>query len=390
MFNQKYGFWKTTSSGDHLHTVITCEDGLFVWGSNYYGQLGINNDNDTELPTKLTDDMFTNPQAIDYVHHSNDKTFVVMRNGEIYACGDNEWNALGGFDTDEMKVRAFLKLPYFTVGDNRCRIINICCGSRFSMFQATSGQLFSCGFNHNGQLGHGDYNPRRAPTLIQPEIFTKANVTCHSISCGEDHTLILNTNGYVYGWGDNTLYQVGASPENCDFTSPTYIHIPKGLTVIQLSCSLTSSFCVTSSRQMYSWGSNDHKQLGLIDLVKDTRTPSELSFTKDKLVFQLAVGMRHVLMLTNEGHLYGWGSNRSYQIMYKECPFTSPQLLDFFPNQRIVRIACRSRSSFVMLQSGEVYGWGDNTNLSLGITPQFATIKSPVYLKFFNEHRLMV
>ena len=68
--------------------------------------------------------------------------------------------------------------------------------------------------------------------------------------------------------------------------------------------------CLTSDSQLFSWGKNDHGQLGIGCADNDLLYKPQLiqSFVDVKIV-QVCCGERHSLVLTEEGVVYGWGDN---------------------------------------------------------------------------------
>ncbi len=63
---------------------------------------------------------------------------------------------------------------------------------------------------------------------------------------------------------------------------------------------------------MYSWGSNDLGQLGIMADVPYSTDPVAVTSSKNtlsKAVSQIACGMKHTLALTKDNQLYAWGSN---------------------------------------------------------------------------------
>lgn len=69
--------------------------------------------------------------------------------------------------------------------------------------------------------------------------------------------------------------------------------------------------CHTTDGRMYSWGDNQHGQLGLGDHEhKTVNTPTEISCLYGLTPYQIAAGGYHSFMLTTSGALFGWGKNR--------------------------------------------------------------------------------
>ena len=73
------------------HSICIDSSGdLFVFGSNYYGQLGLDNNTLQSKPIK-------HPSLSDIIDISKGRyqTFVKTSNNEIYAFGSNEYSQLG-------------------------------------------------------------------------------------------------------------------------------------------------------------------------------------------------------------------------------------------------------------------------------------------------------
>ena len=105
------------------------------------------------------------------------------------------------------------------------------------------GALFMGGQNGSGQLGNG--------TATQPTDFVQVpnpvinTVTGYwtQVSCGATHTLALDNHGYLWGWGDNSSFQLGQVgsgtmlANNCQtsassYTSPILIDSSRQYTTI--------------------------------------------------------------------------------------------------------------------------------------------------------------
>lgn len=62
-----------------------------------------------------------------------------------------------------------------------------------------NGEVFSCGFNDNGQLGLNDTRLRNSPVLIESlkhEFILQA-------ACGYYHTIVRRDSGEIYAFGRN-------------------------------------------------------------------------------------------------------------------------------------------------------------------------------------------
>jgi alpha-tubulin suppressor-like RCC1 family protein len=80
------------------------------------------------------------------------------------------------------------------------------------VFVTKANQLYSCGFNDNGQLGHSDTKSRNVPCLV-----THGQLSGGAVKyavCGYYHTIVLKTNGDVYSFGRNDKGQLGIKTQS--------------------------------------------------------------------------------------------------------------------------------------------------------------------------------
>ena len=126
--------------------------------------------------------------------------------------------------------------------------------------------------------------------------------------------------------------------------------------------------CLTSDNKVFSWGMNDHGQLGIGCAKSDKYyEPQLVEFFNDKKIVQVCCGERHSLVLTEEGVVYGWGDNtcgqtgigeESEQIISSPTPWT----IDI----KVNKIHCSNYQSFAITEEGNVYCCGLNDHCQLG------------------------
>ena len=78
------------------------------------------------------------------------------------------------------------------------------------------------------------------------------------------------------------------------------------------------------------------------------------------------------LALASDGNLFSWGKNDHGQLgisCVSDDKFYEPQLIEFFANDKIVQVCCGERHSLVLTEKGVVYGWGDNEYGQTGVGP---------------------
>ena len=114
------------------------------------------------------------------------------RNGEVYACGSNEFNQVG-IDNDYNSVFQPEKIKVLS-NDNKM----IACGANHSLVLKNNGEVWGFGHNTSGCLGIPpiDGNKNILPNYIRQ--FGNCNST---IVGGHDVTAVIKNNGRIFALG---------------------------------------------------------------------------------------------------------------------------------------------------------------------------------------------
>jgi alpha-tubulin suppressor-like RCC1 family protein len=121
-----------------------------------------------------------------------------------------------------------------------------------------NGKLFSQGLNANGQLGHNDLVTRRFPI----EVRLPVDSTVVKVACGRYHSLILFSNGEVYGCGLNKCGQLGLGDGKAVMGDIKVLMKLPLKDIRDIDAGHEHSIACDSSGRMYTWGSPVFGQLG--------------------------------------------------------------------------------------------------------------------------------
>jgi alpha-tubulin suppressor-like RCC1 family protein len=142
-------FIKQATGGAWHSLLLSTEGRIFSWGSNYWGQLGLDNQSsrkDRHVPTEI--EFFRNLKVKEISAGSN-FSFCLLENGDVYSWGCGS-NSKIGHESEEAKYLP-TKIESFPKDD---KIISLRSGSNHSLFLCESGKVYSCGWNKYFQLGH--------------------------------------------------------------------------------------------------------------------------------------------------------------------------------------------------------------------------------------------
>ncbi|KAL0244936.1 hypothetical protein GEMRC1_009016 [Eukaryota sp. GEM-RC1] len=156
--------------------------------------------------------------------------------------------------------------------------------------------------------------------------------------------------GDVYTSGFNNYGQLGY--DGSSRSSHGKIQISN---IIQIVASRRSSYALTATGHVFSWGDNGNGQLGLGDL-RDRKKPNLIpNLTNIK---QIAGRRASVFALTGEGRVFGWG-NGAYNIFCSQSTenILSPTEIKSLQN---IKFAAASRAAFFIKKDGSTLTCGQD------------------------------
>ena len=181
-------------------------------------------------------------------------------------------------------------------------IIKISAASNHSLFQNTDGEIYGCGLNLFGQIGH--YNPQFEVSLI---LNRESNI---SQFCGTEHSLFLDTDGVVFSIGQKEFGSLGlghTTPEN------QLNKIPNIPPIRMISCVGASSYLLDFDGNVWSFGDNKFGQLGHNDSL-NRNIPTKVDALEDIIDMSSGFG-RHFLAKDSQGKIFSMGLNSNGQLV---------------------------------------------------------------------------
>lgn len=383
------------ASYNFMGYAILADGRLASWGSNGNGQLGVGSTTGSVVPQLVSAGEIPAGVRIDQVDAGGATAYALGSDGLIYAWGGNLYGQVGigtsGAGTDALNPVA-VSGGDIPVGAD---IIQVDASEHSAHALTSTGDVYSWGRNHVGQLGDGVTldasgnaavgTDRTTPTLMQRGAIP-VGVQITQLAGGEFMSYALADNGRVYSWGRNNLGQLGngTGPSGASGSSvPTEVALPVGVTVVQLVASRNSGHALTSTGAVYSWGTNSYGQLGngltgggtssqdsAVPVLTDTSAlPVGVS------IVSMAAGDNAVYVLGSDGLVYGWGRNSDGQMANgtvgsggsASIPQLTALLVGAIPSGvTVTMLAAGDSSAYALGSDGRVYGWGNNSSGQLG------------------------
>jgi alpha-tubulin suppressor-like RCC1 family protein len=331
------------------------------FGDNSSGQLGQNNITQLLVPMQITSTNIST-QIITNVACGQDHTVFLDSTGKVYSCGDNTNGQLGQNSTTQLLVPTLIQ--YFVT--NNIIITNVACGYRFTLFLDSTGKVYSCGLNTNGQLGQNTTDTLLVPTLITSTNISTQTIT--NVACGEDHAMFVNSIGRVYSCGNNINGQLGHN-NTTQLLVPTLITSTNISTriITKVVCGYRFTLFLDSTGRVCCCGLNTNGQLGqntTTQLLVPTIINTNIS---TRIITNIACKGSHTIFLDSTGIVYSCGLNTNGQLGQN----TTTQLL--IPTQItstnisiITNIVSGYNHTIFVDPTGKLYSCGLNTNGQLG------------------------
>ncbi|MCF7808221.1 MAG: choice-of-anchor D domain-containing protein [Candidatus Marinimicrobia bacterium] len=254
----------------------------------------------------------------------------------------------------------------------------------------TDNQLYTWGYGRWGQIGAGDRNWSFTPKAVYMD-GVLAGKTITAISGGLYHSLVLDSDGKVYGWGSNNVGQLGTGSTSQAVTVPVAVStagLLEGKTVEAIAAGFYHSIALASDNTLYTWGDNSVGQLG------DGTTSSSLvpiAVTMDgalagKAIVAIAAGLNYSLVLTGSGEVFAWGTNDKGQLGNGTSSNSSVPVavtMDGALAGKLIR-AITAGDAFALVQATDntLYSWGDNSSGQLGAGSDVSFSNIPVAVSF--------
>ena len=246
---------------------ISDEGELWMWGSNKHHQLGIPaSDPTAALSFCRTPTLVPLPAPVLYVACGWRHTLALARSHQLLGWGDNKARQLSDAASPSTSSSSVaLPLPLFVAAlPAASHIASVHCGWRFSLLVASCGRVYCCGDNRRGQCGVSG-------GVAQVGQWTElaAVRAVRAAAVGWTHSLLLDERGEVHTFGRRSMGQAGTGRDRATDQSsaaatvtPERVTLPVDTRVLSIACGSESSLCIDSDGGLWSWGWNEHGNVG--------------------------------------------------------------------------------------------------------------------------------
>lgn len=224
----------------------------------------------------------------------------------------------------------------------------------------SDGTVWSWGDDTYGELGNGTVHPIEwlAGTPVQAQGLTDVV----AMSSTHSDAYALRSDGTVWGWGDDGLYQLGPKPSNSCDCYPAPVEIGGLDHVTAVAADATGALAVRDDGTVWAWGTNYYSQIAATGW--NYPTPVQIAGVGDAVAISSLGDTAYALK--SDGTVWSWGLNNVGQMgdgilstNRCQCDATPTQV------QGLAHVAAVG-GAVALANDGTVWVWADNSVGELG------------------------
>ncbi len=200
----------------------------------------------------------------------------------------------------------------------------VAAGSQHALLVRSSGEVWSWGLGSMGRLGNGGTTNQHNPVRVAKNAGNFDNAIF--AAAGYQHSLLVDEEGFVWAFGNGANGRLGNNGTT-NKTSPVQVlkmsddnqNLTNLTNVVEVAAGFASSYALDGNGKVWAWGSNANGRVGngvtagsqlyATAVTKNTAGNPQLSEIQ-----MIAAGDETALALTESGEVWGWGFNTNGQL----------------------------------------------------------------------------
>ncbi|MEM9223666.1 MAG: Ig-like domain-containing protein [Pseudomonadota bacterium] len=311
----------SVSAGQLHGSFLTVSGDVYVWGFGLRGRLGLGDEENQTVATKISGDL--DDERVTIIDHGNGVSFAITDDGTLFGWGQNNIGQLGLGDEENRLVPTVIDV------DGK-KIIAVSSGNSHTLALASDGSVYGFGGNRDGQAAPDQLEAPGDPVneVLNPTLINGLPSNIVAITADTQTSYAVTEDGRVFGWGENSFGQLLVGTDQGDGTfiptddsvlTPVELDVPGNVVDIKGGARWVAA--LTDEGEVYFWGPNDEGVSGGLD--GDPLAESDVSFFPTTLpelaretIVEIQSGPQHFLALADDGTIFTFGENGDGRLGY--------------------------------------------------------------------------
>lgn len=361
-------YFVTVDAGDYHGCSVASDSNIYCWGYNSYGQLGDNSTTNGLVPVAVNTSGVLSGKTINSVTSGGYHTCAIDSDGHLYCWGRNNYGQLGNSSFTNSLVPVAVNTSGVLSGKT---ITSVSGSSTHTCALDSDGYVYCWGDNSRGELGNNSTATSSVPVAVNTSGALNGK-TVLAISVGYYHTCAVASDNKAYCWGYDTYGQLGDN-STTDSSVPVAVDtsgVLSGKTITAIEANSLNTCALADN--VYCWGNNNYGQLGN-NSTSNSLIPVAVytsGVLNGKTVETISGMGAHVCALTSDNGTYCWGFNTYGQLGNNSTTHSSiPVAIDtsgVLNGKTITAISMGGNHSCSIASDHNIYCWGRNSFGQLG------------------------
>ena len=322
------------------------EGGLWMWGLNTSGQLGIGNIVHRSSPVQILSGGSTWKQ----ISSSKAGSFSggIKSDGSLWMWGGNNLGQLG----NTTRTSRSSPIQTITGGKNWKQLAIAGAGTTGAI--KTDGTIWTWGLNDKGQMGDGTSTNRSSPVQT-----VAGDTNWKFVSAGRYGFQAIKTDGTLWLWGGNLTGALGDATNQAGKSSPVQT-VAGGNNWKMTAGGHQFSAAIKTDGTLWLWGQNHSGQLGDTTIVhRSSPVQTVAGGTNWRFV---ACGNYSTGAIKTDGTLWLWGSGLNGRLGNNSTISRSSPVQTVSGGTNWKQLTLGNEASHAIKTDGTLWAWGSNSN----------------------------